>query len=217
MQKSDILFDPNLILHNSSLRLRAINEDDITKFSKLATELISVWKYFSCKMNNADDMEAYIKESLNQRRLGLRQTFAIENIETNEIMGSTAFGNYSPNDQRIEIGWSFLRKEFQGTAVNQNAKFLLLKFGFENLPLERIEFKTDVLNQAARKALLKIGATEEGILRSHTLMPDNRRRDTIYYSILLDEWPNVMHNVFDGYSDLKMSDSKISLALNSRL
>jgi RimJ/RimL family protein N-acetyltransferase len=193
---SNMLFDKNLILHNSIVRLRPITESDIDKFARIAPDLISVWKYFACKMENANDMTLYIQESLKQQELGLRQTFAIETIETNEIVGSTAVAAYSPNDQRAEIGWSFLKKEFQGTGINKNAKFLLLKFGFDNLNLERIEFKTDVLNQRARNALSKIGAIEEGILRSHTVMPSGRRRDTIYYSILRNEWPGVLFDIF---------------------
>ena len=203
MRTSSILFD-NLILHNSIVRLRPISESDIDKFARMASDLVSVWKYFACKMENTNDMTLYIQESLKQQKLGLRQTFAIENIETNEIVGSTAFAAYSQNDQRAEIGWSFLKQEFQGTGINKNAKFLLLKFGFDNLNLERIEFKTDVLNQRARNALTKIGAIEEGILRSHTVMPNGRRRDTIYYSILRDEWPNVLSNIFAESNDCRI-------------
>ncbi|MEO6723473.1 MAG: GNAT family protein, partial [Ferruginibacter sp.] len=73
------------------------------------------------------------------------------------------------------------------------------KYAFEELDMERVEFKTDVLNQAARKGLLGIGATEEGVLRSHTLMQFGRRRDTIYYSILKNEWPNIKESIFNNY------------------
>ena len=186
---SNKLFDPHLTLRNEVVSLRPLHSSDIQSFVKLTPELINIWQYFACKMKNADDMKFYIENSLKDQASGVRQTFVIE--YENKIVGSTAFGNYSPNDQRIEIGWSFLRPQFQGTAINKNAKFLLLQFGFEHLNLERIELKTDMLNQRARNALLKIGATEEGVLRSHTLMPDSRRRDTIYYSILRSEWPMI--------------------------
>ncbi|WP_262507686.1 GNAT family N-acetyltransferase [Zunongwangia profunda] len=103
-------------------------------------------------------------------------------------MGSTSFGNYSEKDQRIEIGWTWLGKDFQGNGYNFQAKVLLLNYCFKTLALERVEAKTDVLNRAARNSLLKSGFVEEGILRSHTLLTNNRRRDTIYYSILKAEY-----------------------------
>ena len=109
----------------------------------------------------------------------------------NKIIGSSSFGNISYYDKRIEIGWTWLARECQGKGFNQSAKYLMLKYGFETLHMERIEFKSDVLNIAARKGLSKIGCMEEGILRSHTLMTNRRRRDTMYYSILKDEWSGI--------------------------
>ena len=90
-------------------------------------------------------------------------------------------------------------KEFQGTGINKECKFLLLQYAFEHLKFERVEFKTDVLNKASRRALEKIGAKEEGILRSHTLMHDGRRRDTIYYGILINEWTSLKNTIFKNY------------------
>jgi len=100
----------------------------------------------------------------------------------------SSFGNVSVLDSRVEIGWSWIGLDFQGTGVNSEYKRLLLSFAFDKLKFIRVEFKTDVLNVKARRALEKIGAVEEGVLRSHTQMHHNRRRDTIYYSILQEEW-----------------------------
>ena len=124
-------------------------------------------------------MENYIKEAITQRELNARYHFVIEDIRVGKIVGSSALINYSKEDSRIEIGYSWL-----------NAEFLLLNLAFDHLNIERVEFKTDALNLRARNALIKIGATEEGILRKHTLMPDGRRRDNVYYSILKHEWYN---------------------------
>jgi RimJ/RimL family protein N-acetyltransferase len=99
----------------------------------------------------------------------------------------------------LEIGATWLAKNYQGTGVNKTCKFLLIRFAFEELNYERVELKTDVLNQQSRKAILKIGAVEEGILRSHILIHDGRRRDTIYYSILKNEWEDVKKNIFAEY------------------
>jgi RimJ/RimL family protein N-acetyltransferase len=106
-----------------------------------------------------------------------------------KLLGSTGFGNYFPRDQRIEIGWTWLGKAFQGIGINAQMKSLMLQYAFEELEMLRVEFKTDVLNLPARQALLRLGAAEEGVLRSHTLMTQGRRRDTIYYSFLKGEWP----------------------------
>lgn len=102
----------------------------------------------------------------------------------------TSFLNISFNDKRIEIGWSWIALEYQGEGFNRIVKKILISFVFENLNFERVEFKTDLLNVQARKALSKIGCVEEGILRSHTQMHDGRRRDTVYYSIIRKDWDN---------------------------
>jgi RimJ/RimL family protein N-acetyltransferase len=102
-----------------------------------------------------------------------------------------SFGNMAEEHGRLEIGWSWLGRDFRGTQINKWSKYLMLAYAFEDLACERVEFKTDALNVRARKGLLKIGAKEEGTLRSYNLMPGNRRRDAVYYSILKHEWPQV--------------------------
>ena len=107
------------------------------------------------------------------------------------IIGSTRFGNYDPANRRIEIGWTWIARPWQRTAINTEAKYVMLSHAFEKLHCVRVELKTDVLNSRSRKAMLRIGAKEEGVLRKHTLMWTGRYRDSIYYSILDEEWPDV--------------------------
>lgn len=121
----------------------------------------------------------------------VRLVLTVIDKEKDRLIGSTSLGNISERDKRIEIGWTWISKNYQGKGINSQPKYLLLKYCFEELNYERVEFKTDVLNIPARKALLRIGAIEEGILRSHTIMTNNRRRDTIFYSILKSEWNDV--------------------------
>ncbi|WP_375318863.1 GNAT family N-acetyltransferase [Candidatus Tisiphia endosymbiont of Oplodontha viridula] len=180
-------FAHDIICNNELVRLRPLNADDMSTFAKFTSDY-AVWKYFAVKMSQVQDISDYVYDAIQQRKLGLRYHFVIEEQKTGKIVGSTAFGNYSPKDRRIEIGWSWIETLFQGSGINKNAKFLLLHFAFDYLNMERVEFKTDALNVRAKGGLVKIGATEEGVLRSHTLMPDDRRRDTVYYSILKDEW-----------------------------
>lgn len=180
-------FEHDIICNNALVRLRPLNAEDMSTFARFPSDY-AIWKYFAIKMYQVQDMNDYIDDAIQQRKLGLRYHLAIEDQKTGKTVGSTAFGNYSPKDSRIEIGWSWIETLFQGSGINKNTKFLLLHFAFDYLNMERVEFKTDALNVRAKGGLVKIGATEEGVLRSHTLMPDDRRRDTVYYSILKDEW-----------------------------
>jgi RimJ/RimL family protein N-acetyltransferase len=125
------------------------------------------------------------------RDTGKRAPYAILDKDTKNICGSTSYGNISFYDKRIEIGWSWLGTEYMGTGINHHVKFALLSFAFEVMKMERVEIKTDNLNERAKTALLKIGMKPEGILRSHMQMHSNRRRDTIYYSIIKEEWEAV--------------------------
>jgi RimJ/RimL family protein N-acetyltransferase len=135
---------------------------------------------------------------------GSRLVFTIIQKSTSRIAGSMAYGNISSSEKKLEIGWSWLGKQFQGTGVNGWAKYLMLEFAFETLECERIEFKTDVLNIQARRGLQNIGATEEGVLRSFNYMPDNRRRDAIYYSILKNEWPAAKNKILTKHKKHSM-------------
>ncbi|MDQ3292067.1 MAG: GNAT family N-acetyltransferase, partial [Bacteroidota bacterium] len=125
-----------------------------------------------------------------------RVPFTIIQKDTGLVCGSTSYGNISFYDKRIEIGWSWLSTAFRGTQINRHSKFALLQYAFGTMQMERVEIKTDNLNERAKAALVKIGATPEGVLRSHMLMPGGRRRDSIYYSILKNEWPTIRQTIF---------------------
>ena len=187
MNKIEILFDPKLLIEDDTVKLRIVSLDDIQQLKKIAFEP-SLWKYFTTELNNEEELVKYVENCIADFYHKKVVPFVIIDKKNASLAGMSSFGNIFITDGRIEIGWSWLGKDYQGTGINAAYKKLLLSFAFDKLGFERVEFKTDVLNQKARKALLKIGATEEGILRSHTLMPHNRRRDTIYYSILKDEW-----------------------------
>jgi len=181
------LFDPNLILENDRVRLQIISREEIPKLEKIACDP-AIWEYFTIEITNDIELANFVEEALMDYEKGNRVTFVIIDKLKNCPVGMSSLGNISMRDMRLEIGWSWLGTIFQGTGINRSYKELLLQFAFEELDFVRVEFKTDILNTKARKALVKIGATEEGILRSHTLMTHNRRRDTIYYSVLNKEW-----------------------------
>ncbi|RAI94066.1 GNAT family N-acetyltransferase [Algoriphagus yeomjeoni] len=181
------MLNSNLVLENDKILLRPLTEQDFPILIPLANDP-NLWTYFTYDLSIPSEFEEWAKPAL----AGARLQFLVWDKQLNQAVGSTAFGNYSDRDQRIEIGWTWLGRAFHGTGINQAMKLLMLEYCFETLKLKRVEIKTDVLNLPARKALMKFGAVEEGVLRSHTLLTHGRRRDTIYYSVLDSEWGSTM-------------------------
>jgi RimJ/RimL family protein N-acetyltransferase len=174
-------------LQNKDILLRPTLKSDFEIFAKLGKEK-SMWVYFTHDLSDKKELEIWFNEALNGKGAKTRIPFTIVQKANNKVVGATSFGNISMRDKRIEIGWTWFAPEFWGKGLNNQAKYLMLKYCFEELGFERAEFKTDVLNTHARNALLRMNIAEEGILRSHTLMTKGRRRDTIYYSVLKSEW-----------------------------
>ena len=150
-----------------------------------------IWRFTVVVIGTAEEMHSYMESALELQREGTSLPFVTIERASGRVVGSTRFGNYDRTNRRIEIGWTWLARPWQRTAVNTEAKYLMLAHAFEKLHCVRVELKTDVLNSPSRKAMLRIGATEEGVLRKHTLMWTGRYRDSIYYSILDEEWPQV--------------------------
>jgi RimJ/RimL family protein N-acetyltransferase len=191
----DEYFPDGLSLSTQKLLLRPLKQQDIKQFLPL-TAAAELWQYFTKLLNHEDQLTDWVNQGLEERAGKTRFPFTITEKETGVICGSTSFGNISFFDKRIEIGWTWLGKAFHGTGINHHAKYAMLQFAFEELLFERVEIKTDNLNERAKQALRKIGAREEGVLRSHMLMPGGRRRDSVYFSILKNEWPEVKSNFF---------------------
>jgi len=192
-------FDQNLHLETDRVILRPLQLSDLPQLQTIAFNA-DTWRRTVTKIENQQDLESWVDESITHHQKHSRYIFVIEDKATGKLAGSTAYGNVAIVDKRLEIGWTWLGKDFRGTGLNRHCKFLLLSYAFEELGFERVELKTDVLNLRSRQAMRKIGATEEGILRSHTLMHDGRRRDTIFYSILRSEWPHIKATIFADLS-----------------
>jgi len=157
-----------------------------------------IWRYFVSLVESDEDYHAWFDASLADHEAGRRVVFVITDRASGRVAGSMSFGNLAEADARIEIGWSWLGSDFRGRGVNRWAKYLLMEHAFERLGAERVEFKTDQLNEQARRGLRNIGAVEEGTLRSFNYMPGGRRRDAVYYSVLRAEWPEVKHALEAG-------------------
>jgi RimJ/RimL family protein N-acetyltransferase len=160
----------------------------------LAPEL---WLYTGTRIAGPGDAEAYVRAALQGAAQGTMLPFITVLQSDSRVIGSTRFANYDAASRRVEIGWTWLMPAQQRSGANVEAKLLMMTHAFEQLGCNRVEFKTDVLNLKSRKALLGIGAVEEGVLREHTLIWDGRKRDTIYYSVLAAEWPAVKSRLAD--------------------
>ena len=154
-----------------------------------------LWKLAVSNLPAPGGMQAYIAEALGLQSAGKALPFALIDKSTGHAVGSTRFGNFEPAHRRVEIGWTWLGTTWQRTAFNTEAKYLLLGHAFESLGLNRVEFKTDLVNDRSRKAILRLGALEEGVLRRHMIVRDGRVLDSVYYSIIAEEWPAVKANL----------------------
>ena len=184
------MIDFDIELQTGKILLRPTKSDDIGKFEGLTADK-TMWIYFTNDLSDKIELENWVNEALIQKENKTRLPFTIIDKLNDNLVGATSFGNISLRDKRIEIGWTWLGKDYWGKGVNDKIKYLMLQYCFEYLDFVRAEFKTDVLNMPARNALTRLNMTEEGILRSHTLMTNNRRRDTIYYSALKSEWMGI--------------------------
>lgn len=187
----------NATLENETVLLRPVIAADREQFRAIAFEA-DIWSYFVFRIDGEADLDKFVSAAVNDTEAGTRVVFSIIAKTTGQLAGSMSYLNMAEKEKRLEIGSSWLGKPFRGAGINHWAKYLLLEYAFESLGCERVEFKTDVLNRRARKGLLKIGAKEEGVLRSYNFMPDGRRRDAIFYSVLKSEWPDVKDMLLRG-------------------
>ncbi|MEP7297479.1 MAG: GNAT family protein [Burkholderiales bacterium] len=150
-----------------------------------------LWRFIPTPITTPEEMHAYVATALDEQARGVSLPFAIVDAASGELVGSTRFGNIDVRNRRLEIGWTWLARSHQRTRANTAAKRLLLGHAFDALGANRVEFKTDVLNETSRNAIARIGGVQEGILRQHVACASGRLRDTVYFSILANEWAAV--------------------------
>jgi N-acetyltransferase len=181
-------FPPDFTIETLRVIIRPMKPEDYDAFQPLTAKSPGLWKYFTKDLSKPEELREWVNDAMKEKDECKRMPFTITDRDTKEICGSTSFGNISFYDNRLEIGWSWLAADYIGMGVNMAVKFALMSFAFEVMQMERVEAKTDFLNERAKAGLLKVGMIPEGVLRSHMLMPGDRRRDSAYYSILKDEW-----------------------------
>ncbi|WP_236190968.1 GNAT family N-acetyltransferase [Pseudomonas paraglycinae] len=154
-----------------------------------------LWNLTVTVVPSATTVDAYLKKALDGREAGTVMPFVIVLKETGEVIGSTRFWKIDPLNRKLEIGSSWISARFQKTFVNTEAKYLMLRHAFEVLDCVRVQFTTDENNQKSRNAILRLGAQQEGIVRHERIMPDGRKRNSVRFSIIDDEWPQVRLNL----------------------
>jgi N-acetyltransferase len=150
-----------------------------------------LWRWIPTQVRTRDDMRDYIETALKSRQEGTAMPFATLDKASGRAIGSTRFANIDMANRHVEIGWTWIGREWQRTAVNTEAKYLMLRHAFESLNCLRVELKTDSLNERSRNAILRLGAKEEGIFRNHMVTSSGRMRHSVYFSIIDTEWPEV--------------------------
>lgn len=156
-----------------------------------AAEPAQLWEVSTTRVATKADLERYVREALDAAATGRALPFVTRLVDTGRIVGSTRFTAYEPAHLRVEIGWTFLHPSVHGTGANVEAKLLQFRQAFEGWGLERVELKTDLLNLRSQRAMERLGLVREGVLRRHMVVADGRRRDTVYYSAILPEWPEL--------------------------
>lgn len=151
----------------------------------------ALWRWTLARPTDREALEAWLRTALDNAAAGSEVPFATIDRASGRPIGSTRFLNIVPEHRRLEIGWTWVASAYQRTGANREAKRLQLEHAFETLGANRVEFKTDSLNERSRTALLGIGATFEGIFRNHMVMPEGRLRHSAYFSVIREEWPAV--------------------------
>ncbi|UMO89807.1 GNAT family N-acetyltransferase [Pectobacterium sp. PL64] len=154
-----------------------------------------LWSLPFTVVPSADTVDAYINKALAGQAEGTVMPFAITLTADQSVIGSTRFWKVDRQNRKLEIGHTWYSQSWQRTAANTESKLLLLRYAFEQLQCVRVQFTTDVLNERSQAAILRIGAVQEGIVRNERIMPNGRKRNSVRYSIIDDEWPEVRSNL----------------------
>ncbi len=179
-----------VVLQGVHVRLEPLTESHLDRLTTVGLEP-SLWEFTPTAVTTRDEMQHYIAEALRQRDARTALPFATVNASSGQVIGSTRFANADSTHRRVEIGWTWIAPGFQRSAVNTETKLLMLQHAFDTWRCRRLELKTSSRNQRSRAAILRLGAEEEGTFRNHMLNADGSSRDTVWFSIIENEWPGV--------------------------
>src|ERR1022692_2293450 len=181
-----------ITLEGSIVRLEPIRRDHAEDFWEIAKNALDdIFQWIPYRMKTREDFQRVVEKAFDEQKRGESIVFATVERGSGRIIGSTRFMNIDRINRRVEIGSTWIAPPWQRTAVNTDAKYLMLRHAFEVWNCFRVELKTDALNLKSRNAILRIGAKEEGTLRRHVITWTGRVRDSVYFSVLDSEWPEV--------------------------
>lgn len=183
-------------LEGRHVRLEPLRAEHAAALWEIAkNDLGDLFQWIPYPLKSLSDFEQFNRQVLEEQQRGLTIPFVTLERASGQIVGTTRYMNMDLANRKVEIGSTWIAPPWQRTAINTEAKYLMLRHAFEVWDCLRVELKTDAMNQRSRKAILRLGAKEEGILRKHMLTWNGRQRDSVYFSILDTEWPQVKSNL----------------------
>jgi RimJ/RimL family protein N-acetyltransferase len=190
------VFKEEIVLENNRVKLIPFSKKYEGELRKI---IIDEEILFTVNCKNHEDVSHYVEKMLGKRQENVLYPFIIIDKQTHEVAGSTSFGHIHPDNKRLEIGWTWYGRPFRGTGLNKACKFVMFKFAFEEMKFRRVQLSADVDNIRSQKAILKLGATREGLFRSNYINSLGESRDDIYYSIVSSEWDTIKQSVFSEF------------------
>lgn len=181
-------------LHGNTVSLRQMTMDDIEGIYECCQDE-RIWAHLPITLTTKENVQTYVEQALVNKEKGMEYPFVIVLRETNKIIGSTRFLDISTEHKRLEIGYTWLHPAYWRTPVNTECKYLLLSYSFEHLQFQRVQIKTGHENSQSQKAIERIGAKKEGVLRNHMIRPNGKIRHTVMYSVIKEEWPETKHHI----------------------
>ena len=181
-------FTKEIILENERVLLRPLMLSDRSLLAHYVNEEPDLWQYSLAAITNTKDLDKYIQAAIEARENKTSYAFIVFDKQLNDYVGCTRFYDMQIAFQTTQIGYTWYSKKCWGTKLNENCKFLLLQFAFDQMDFERVEFRADNTNKRSIAAMQKIGCTVEGVLRNHLPMPNGKRRDSIVLSIVKEDW-----------------------------
>jgi RimJ/RimL family protein N-acetyltransferase len=189
-------------LEGRYVRLEPLSKAHVPGLSEVGLDQ-ELWRWITVPVTTPEEMAAYVNTALDERERGVSLPFVLIEKSSGRVIGCTRYGSIERVHHRVEIGWTWVATAWQRSAINTEAKYLLLLHAFETLGCVRVELKTDSLNEKSRSAILRIGAKEEGIFRNHMITSSGRLRHTVYFSILDSEWPGVKQRLEEKIASRK--------------
>lgn len=179
------------VLEGQHVRLEPMTEAHVPGLAEIGVGQ-TFWDFMLYgNVNTIEDMTNWVQDILSRAEKGTDLPFVVIHLASGRVAGATRYLNIMPKDRGLEIGGTWYGSEFQRTPVNTECKYLLLSHAFETLGCIRVQLKTDLRNERSQRAIERIGAVKEGVLRNHMILPDGRFRHSVFYSILDTEWPDI--------------------------